>query len=165
MDPTAALSEIRRMLRDEEWDEETVQDILGHVRALDEWLSGGGFLPEQWARQDEPKRPVCQGCGTRIDEDGYCPSPGCHFEGKTPIWSTEERDPEYRDGLPVCPKCSGELRNVAEVDDMRDLVSAEPGRWVFDGFPEYTDPEGGRVECAHCLCQIRIPDNVELDWQ
>ncbi len=52
MDPTTTLAEIRRMISEQEWDAETVQEVFARFRAVDEWITKGGFLPEQW--QQEP---------------------------------------------------------------------------------------------------------------
>lgn len=53
MDPNAALTEIRdkanEVLNDGYWDADTAIALAELVRALDEWLSKGGFLPESWA--------------------------------------------------------------------------------------------------------------------
>ena len=55
MDPTSALQTIRAAIaatrREDpaecvEW--EDVDDLVAHVEALDDWLTGGGFLPEAW---------------------------------------------------------------------------------------------------------------------
>ena len=58
MDPEVALAEIREQI--EEFDglsEDNFVDALRaadqiteHFKALDEWLSNGGFLPSAWAR-------------------------------------------------------------------------------------------------------------------
>jgi len=49
MDPDACLDEIRDILRfDREWSPDDMQRLADLVRALDEWLSGGGFRPRAW---------------------------------------------------------------------------------------------------------------------
>lgn len=55
MEPDACLNEIRELLVDLETSTEyfllgDVHDLVDRVRALDEWLSKGGFLPEVWQR-------------------------------------------------------------------------------------------------------------------
>lgn len=59
MDPNAALAEIRetaaivrdRIDRGEDPDVDgSVSVLVEHVEALDEWLSKGGFLPQDWLR-------------------------------------------------------------------------------------------------------------------
>lgn len=52
MDPTTALEELRQLIvatADGEIDF-TPGDIEERFMALDEWLSNGGFLPEQWSK-------------------------------------------------------------------------------------------------------------------
>lgn len=51
MDPNQVLESIRRVLgRYAEGTEDghTEEDLVVAARALDEWLSKGGFLPEAW---------------------------------------------------------------------------------------------------------------------
>jgi hypothetical protein len=56
MDPNATLAIIRDALRD--FGDATMRDeadaaadvLVEHVQALDEWLTRGGFLPADWAR-------------------------------------------------------------------------------------------------------------------
>ena len=66
MDPTACLTKIRQLIREIEdfradWDDpQPTQgpvlmvtlgaELADHVEALDEWIKGGGFLPEQWRK-------------------------------------------------------------------------------------------------------------------
>jgi hypothetical protein len=68
MDPTETLKQIRRLVRrisahadrDEYADEvppavlqawcDDAQVLAGLAEALDEWITGGGFLPEGWTR-------------------------------------------------------------------------------------------------------------------
>jgi hypothetical protein len=75
MDPNANLKEQREIVDQiidaldastaedaDVWDDERVRDVLADnlarfcdlVQALDGWLSGGGFLPEAWARGRKP---------------------------------------------------------------------------------------------------------------
>ena len=57
MDPNATLKDLRAALHD--YDEairksvadEAVDRALDAIRALDEWLSKGGFLPEDWSAE------------------------------------------------------------------------------------------------------------------
>lgn len=50
MDPNETLRIIRQELESAESDahEVDVDRLVEHVRALDEWLSSGGFLPKAW---------------------------------------------------------------------------------------------------------------------
>lgn len=51
MDPNATLENIRSLI--EEYDQDApvdVSELIEYVRALDEWLSKGGFLPAPWHR-------------------------------------------------------------------------------------------------------------------
>lgn len=56
MDPNATLQEIRELVgeielaTDEEREAELASALAEQVRALDEWLSSGGFKPADWAR-------------------------------------------------------------------------------------------------------------------
>ena len=58
MDPDACLSYIRsvsaRMIADcdnqVELDTDDAISLAEHIRALDEWIANGGFLPESWKR-------------------------------------------------------------------------------------------------------------------
>lgn len=49
MDPTVTLAKIRELLA---WphalDGQSADELVDLVRALDEWITRGGFLPEQW---------------------------------------------------------------------------------------------------------------------
>lgn len=64
MDPNATLAQIREGLRlvlDESEESQYVDtgdclDLANAVRALDEWLSRGGFRPDAWATPATPKR-------------------------------------------------------------------------------------------------------------
>lgn len=51
MDPNAALAEIRSILADRAedgtWDAERLAEL---INGLDDWITGGGFLPADWAR-------------------------------------------------------------------------------------------------------------------
>jgi hypothetical protein len=58
MDPTATLAEIRERLKHDD-----VARILELFTSLDEWISKGGFLPEQWQGDTHAGRP-------RRTEDG-----------------------------------------------------------------------------------------------
>lgn len=58
MDPNAALQRLRRAVdgvetvaagSEENWSGELLA-VLEHFEALDEWLSRGGFLPDDWSR-------------------------------------------------------------------------------------------------------------------
>ncbi|MEV6098668.1 hypothetical protein [Nocardia sp. NPDC051981] len=59
MDPNAALTEIRNLIKQYNeigvWDVHDLRDLIGilieltdHVSGLDQWLSQGGFLPKEW---------------------------------------------------------------------------------------------------------------------
>lgn len=56
MDPNTVLIELREAVRN--YDDATTQEdmlyaadaLATHVAALDEWLTRGGFLPTDWAR-------------------------------------------------------------------------------------------------------------------
>jgi len=58
MDPDVALAEIREQVEEFEGlsDDNFVDalraadQIVERIKALDEWLSKGGFLPKEWAR-------------------------------------------------------------------------------------------------------------------
>jgi hypothetical protein len=58
MDPNEALRRVRRMMQSilEKGAEEgvvnagDVLELIDHVEGLDNWLTGGGFLPEPWRR-------------------------------------------------------------------------------------------------------------------
>ncbi|MEV0220320.1 hypothetical protein [Streptomyces sp. NPDC050704] len=58
MDSNAALARLRRVVDGlesvaansaEDWSGELI-DVLEHVAAQDEWLCGGGFLPQGWTQ-------------------------------------------------------------------------------------------------------------------
>lgn len=58
MDPNEALSRLRRALQAygeadaaAPIDAEVADEIYETAKALDTWLSRGGFLPQDWARQ------------------------------------------------------------------------------------------------------------------
>ena len=51
MDPTACLAEIRKLLEDNElfvMDDNEAHRLIELMESLDNWMTGGGFLPEQW---------------------------------------------------------------------------------------------------------------------
>jgi hypothetical protein len=49
MDPNETLDRIRKLCRPEAREiDPDGSDLSDHVEALDEWLTGGGFLPEAW---------------------------------------------------------------------------------------------------------------------
>jgi hypothetical protein len=53
MDPNACLTEIRAAiaaLEGPDADLYDVQELVDKFRALDEWMTRGGFAPEGWAR-------------------------------------------------------------------------------------------------------------------
>jgi hypothetical protein len=51
MDPDTTLEALRRLMEDiHEGDEDILDSIVEHFQALDEWLSDGGLLPEDWDR-------------------------------------------------------------------------------------------------------------------
>jgi hypothetical protein len=53
MDPNAALAELRGLyadLLDTEEDDDHVMRIAELTQALDQWLTGGGFLPNEWQK-------------------------------------------------------------------------------------------------------------------
>lgn len=54
MDPTAALQEIRELLKMDtriaEHDGPSLDRLLELIDGLDGWMSKGGFLPEQWRK-------------------------------------------------------------------------------------------------------------------
>lgn len=49
MDPTQALHEIRTLAQQNE------DELATKVEGLDQWLTGGGFLPEQWNNRGRPR--------------------------------------------------------------------------------------------------------------
>ena len=49
MDPTKALAEIRELVTHDD-PAEVAEPIIERVTGLDEWITKGGFLPEQWNR-------------------------------------------------------------------------------------------------------------------
>lgn len=57
MDPTVVLEEIRKLIK--QYNEVTAPEfnaahwaykLVGLIEGLDEWMSKGGFLPEQWVK-------------------------------------------------------------------------------------------------------------------
>jgi hypothetical protein len=55
VDPTQALTDIRGHINEfrttrEELPADAFGDLVTKVQGLDEWMSNGGFLPEQWKR-------------------------------------------------------------------------------------------------------------------
>lgn len=51
MDPNATLAELRELIGQWEhgtWGEARTDRAMGLAHALDEWLSGGGYLPADW---------------------------------------------------------------------------------------------------------------------
>lgn len=70
MDPNAALAELRELLRegDVEISPEEISQAIDLFQGLDDWLSGGGFLPRAWQREDSTDGgPRLCGCGARHD--------------------------------------------------------------------------------------------------
>jgi len=59
MDPTKTLEELRELTQGDTLDGLT-DDIVERFAGLDDWISKGGFLPEQWAsaahRPGRPRR-------------------------------------------------------------------------------------------------------------
>lgn len=66
LDPTRTLQDLRsasdRLSRTEEADERLVSQMVGDFADLDQWISTGGYLPDQW-RNGSSGRP-------RITEEG-----------------------------------------------------------------------------------------------
>jgi hypothetical protein len=63
MDPNATLDELRELLRvvdldDNFYSPNDARRFVELVRALDEWLCGGGALPEDWQRDESDSRDV-----------------------------------------------------------------------------------------------------------
>lgn len=62
MDPNATLHAIREFCRAiaPEEDSDDVLNLIEHVKALDEWLSRGGAMPDEWnpdyTRGADPER-------------------------------------------------------------------------------------------------------------
>lgn len=57
MDPNETLKKLRRLLVPTGFGIDEQDDVAELFVALDEWLSKGGALPEDWARRDpEPNR-------------------------------------------------------------------------------------------------------------
>lgn len=51
MDPNATLAELRALLgEDRVWDSDDIDRMAELIRALDGWMSSGGFLPKAWDR-------------------------------------------------------------------------------------------------------------------
>jgi hypothetical protein len=50
MDPNVTLETLRDLLDRYEVDESVVPEIVETFHGLDEWLTGGGFLPAEWDR-------------------------------------------------------------------------------------------------------------------
>ncbi len=53
MDPNKCLEELRddcSYLEYAAWVDEDILKVVEKVRALDEWLSSGGFLPKDWSK-------------------------------------------------------------------------------------------------------------------
>ena len=54
MDPTKTLEEIRKTVEDinsgneKSSHQEDLEKLMGHIYALDHWLTSGGFIPDQW---------------------------------------------------------------------------------------------------------------------
>lgn len=58
MDPTEALNDIRNMSeRLEDTEDPSVSQLLTDISGLDDWISKGGFLPDQWrnVRRGRPR--------------------------------------------------------------------------------------------------------------
>lgn len=79
MDPNANLKEIRELLNQINYGKHTNTDLerlADLIEVLDEWISNGGVLPNDWKKHHGPKIP-CQ-CG-----DGSCME--CDDNGMTPV--------------------------------------------------------------------------------
>lgn len=56
MDPNEALRRLRELIltqsegKDPQYLADTLEDIASSFNGLDNWLSGGGFLPKAWER-------------------------------------------------------------------------------------------------------------------
>lgn len=54
MDPNAALAELRRLIDGPTPEIDSFDDLIDKItpvwQGLDQWLSAGGFLPDDWAR-------------------------------------------------------------------------------------------------------------------
>ena len=48
MDPNAALAEAKEILADRDVTDEYLPRLADIFEALDDWLSKGGFLPDEW---------------------------------------------------------------------------------------------------------------------
>lgn len=56
MDPDANLAEIRRLIKKgADLSDDQLERLVVLIRALDEWISKGGFLPKAWQRAEERK--------------------------------------------------------------------------------------------------------------
>ncbi len=53
MDPNETLRRIREIVTTRDAHGQRVE-LCELVRALDGWLTGGGFLPDEWSRKKEP---------------------------------------------------------------------------------------------------------------
>lgn len=96
MDPNANLKEQRELIERMQEIDDRAEPVLSHeyyqaaarlvelVAALDQWLSAGGFLPDDWPtplleQPGEPETPRCPDCnspltnrGTGDDNLTYC---------------------------------------------------------------------------------------------
>lgn len=69
MDPNTALARLRELIggkRNVVGSAEVVETFQG----LDEWLSKGGFLPQDWDRQHEPDAPALREMMRYTEDDG-----------------------------------------------------------------------------------------------
>ena len=53
MDPDVCLAEIRELTKKSDLSDDQIEDLVTRVRALDEWISRGGFLPKAWRKNKE----------------------------------------------------------------------------------------------------------------
>lgn len=60
MDPNEALRRLRRLceaLSDrDDYDNEVAGELAGQFEALDQWISKGGFLPDDWQRNQKANK-------------------------------------------------------------------------------------------------------------
>ncbi len=53
MDPNATLEELRRLTETCDLSDDELERLVVLVRALDEWISKGGFLPKAWTKENK----------------------------------------------------------------------------------------------------------------
>lgn len=70
----------------------------------------------------------------------------------------------------VCPCCKHtEFRYVEDIQCWRPVLSAMDGRLNIDGLYKsgegYDDGENGRLQCANCVAEYALPEQLELTFE